>query len=95
MKNKKETTQNILKEKTKEDNKIINQIKESLDDLRPFLNMDGGDIEFIKYEEGYLYVKLTGACAMCGFQDVTLKDNIEEYLKEEIKELKGVINVSL
>jgi len=74
---------------------IILKIQELLDDIRPFLNMDGGDIEFIKYEEGYLYVKLTGACAMCGFQDITLKDNIEAYLKEDIKELKGVINVSL
>ena len=74
---------------------IILKIQELLDDIRPFLNMDGGDIELIKYEEGYLYVKLTGACAMCGFQDITLKDNIEAYLKEDIKELKGVINVSL
>ncbi len=75
------------------DNK--DKIKEAIDDLRPFLNMDGGDIEFIKYEDGYVYVKLTGACANCGFQDVTLKDNIEEYLKEEVEDLKGVINVEL
>jgi len=78
-----------------EKEEIINKIKEELEDLRPFLNMDGGDIEFIKYEDGYLYVKLTGACAMCGYQDITLKDNIEAYLKEDIKELKGVINVEL
>jgi len=57
--------------------------------------MEGGDIEFIKYEDGYLYVKLTGACAMCGFQDITLKDNIETYLKEDIPDLQGVINVEL
>ncbi len=77
-----------------EEEKII-KIKEQLDDIRPFLNMDGGDIEFIKYEDDYLYVKLTGACAMCGFQDVTLKDNIEAFLKEEVPDLKGVINLSL
>ena len=53
----------------------INQVKELLDDIRPFLNMEGGDIEFIKLEDDYVYVKLTGACAMCGYQDVTLKDN--------------------
>ncbi len=74
---------------------VENKIKEELEDLRLFLNMDGGDIEFIKYEENYLYVKLTGACAMCGYQDITLKDNIEAYLKEEIPELEGVINVGL
>lgn len=76
-------------------NDIIAHIKEELEDLRPFLNMDGGDIEFIKYEDCYVYVKLTGACAMCGFQDITLKDNIEAYLQEEIPEIKGVINVEL
>ena len=46
----------------------INQVKELLDDIRPFLNMEGGDIEFIKLEDDYVYVKLTGACAMCGYQ---------------------------
>ena len=75
--------------------KNIEKIKELLDDIRPFLNMEGGDIEFIKYDDGYVYVKLTGACAMCTNQDVTLKENIEAYLKEEIKDIKEVINVSL
>ena len=71
------------------------KINELIEDLRPFLNMDGGDIEFIKYEDGYVYVKLTGACAHCGYQDVTIKDNIESYLKEEVPNLKGVINIDL
>ncbi len=71
------------------------KINDLLEEIRPFLNMDGGDIEFIKYEENFVYVKLTGACAMCGYQDITIKENIEEYLKEEIPEIKGVVNVSL
>ena len=75
--------------------KIEERINNVLDKLRPFLVNDGGDIEFIKYEDGYLYVKLTGACAMCGYQDITLKETIESYLKEEITELKGVIKVEL
>ena len=79
----------------KNNEEIIQKIKEQLDDIRPFLNMDGGDIEFIKYEDDFLYVKLSGACAMCGYQDITLKDNIEAFLKEEIPQLKGVINVEL
>ena len=73
----------------------INQVKELLDDIRPFLNMEGGDIEFIKLEDDYVYVKLTGACAMCGYQDVTLKDNILAYIQEDMKEIKGIINVEL
>ena len=73
----------------------IEKIKNLLDDIRPFLNMEGGDIEFIKYEDNYVYIKLTGACANCSYQDVTIKENIESYLKEELPEIKGVVNVSL
>ena len=71
------------------------KINDLLDDIRPFLNMEGGDIELIKYEDNYVYIKLSGACANCGYQDVTIKENIESYLKEEIPEIKGVVNVSL
>ena len=71
------------------------KLKELLEEIRPFLNLDGGDIEYIKYEDGYLYVKMSGACAGCSFLDVTLKDNIEAYLKESVENLKGVINVNL
>lgn len=75
--------------------KTIQKIQELLDDIRPFLNMEGGDVKFLKYEDNYVYIKLTGACANCGFQDFTIKDNIESYLKEEIPEIKGVVNISL
>ena len=71
------------------------KLKELLEEIRPFLNLDGGDIEYIKYEDGYLYVKMSGACAGCSFLDVTLKDNIEAYLKESVENLKGVIKLNL
>ena len=71
------------------------KIKELLENIRPYLNMDGGDINFIKYEDGYVYVKLTGACADCLGQDQTIKGGIEEMLKSEIPEIKEVINVAL
>lgn len=71
------------------------KIQNLLDDIRPFLNLEGGDIEFIKYEDNYVYIKLTGACAMCGYQDDTTKNGIESYLMEELPEIKGVINVNL
>lgn len=74
---------------------MIDQIKEKIEDIRVFLNIEGGDIEFIKYEDGYVYVKMLGQCTNCGFLDVTLKDTIESYLKEEIPEIEGVINVTL
>ncbi len=71
------------------------KIKELLEDLRPLLNQDGGDIEFIRFEEGYVYIKLTGTCAHCGFQDETIYYGIESYLKEQVPDVIGVINVEL
>ena len=73
----------------------INKILEMLDDIRPYLNMEGGDISFVKYEKGYVYVKLAGACAHCMSQDQTLNDGILLMLQEEIPEIKGIIDVSL
>ena len=61
-----------------------------LDRIRPFLINDGGNIEFIKYEDNIVYVKMTGACADCSMIDVTLKDGIEEIIINEIPEVKEV-----
>ena len=74
---------------------IEEKVKEILDKIKPFLVNDGGDVTFIKYEDGYVYVKLSGACAGCSFLDITLKETVESYLQEEIPEIKGVINVDL
>ena len=57
--------------------------------------MEGGDISFVKFEEGYVYVKLLGACAHCISQDETLNEGILFMLQEEIPEIKGIINVLL
>ena len=80
-------------ETTKEE--TINKIKELLDTIRPYLNMDGGDVEFIEYKDNIVYVKLTGACQACLFSDDTIKNGLYETLKEEIPEIEGVINVKL
>lgn len=73
---------------------IENKINEILDKLRPFLINDGGNIEFIKFEDGIVYVKMTGACAGCSLIDVTLKDGIEEALINEIPEVLAVVNIN-
>ncbi len=75
--------------------KLEEKIKELIDDLRIYLNMDGGDIEFIKYEKNILYVRLTGACADCLMQNETLNDSILNSIKEEVPEIKEIINVEL
>lgn len=83
-------------EKITQENKNNEQIiKEIIEDIRPYLNSDGGDIEFIKYEDNYVFVKLYGACSHCGYQDFTLNDNILEIIKEKIPEVIAVINVEI
>lgn len=72
-----------------------NKIKNLLNDLRPFLNIDGGDIEFIKYDKNILYIKLIGNCAHCLMQDDTINNGILKMLQEEIPEIKEIINVNL
>ena len=76
-------------------NETINKIKELLDTLRPYLNMDGGDVEYIDYKDNIVYVKLTGACAACMFSDDTIKNGLYETIKAEIPEVEGVINVTV
>ena len=73
--------------------KTEKRIKEIIDSIRPFLMNDGGDIEYLKYEDNIVYVHLTGACANCSIIDMTLKDGIESTIKEEVPEVKAVINV--
>lgn len=72
----------------------IDKIKEVIDMLRPFLINDGGDIEFIKYEDNIVYIKMNGACADCELLDITLKDGIEAAIQEEVPEVREVINLS-
>ena len=61
-----------------------------IDKMRPFLVSDGGNIEFVKYEDNIVYVKMMGACAECALIDVTLKEGIEEIIVSEIPEVKEV-----
>lgn len=72
---------------------IEDKIKEVIDNLRPYLISDGGNVEYVKYEDGIVYIKMQGACANCGLVDVTIKDGIEAVLMDEIPEIKGVINI--
>ena len=81
--------------KSYETNTKENDIIEIINDLRFYLNADGGDIEYLKYEDDYVYVKLYGACSHCGFQDVTLNDNILLVIQEKYPDVKGVINVEI
>ncbi|MCR5231587.1 MAG: NifU family protein [Acholeplasmatales bacterium] len=79
------------KERTSEE--ILKEIMKVLDKIRPYLNSEGGDLEFIKFEDGIVYVKMMGACQDCGALDSTLTDGIEALLMEYVPEVIGVRNV--
>jgi Fe-S cluster biogenesis protein NfuA len=70
------------------------QVKTALENVRPSLQADGGDVEFVSVtEDGLVSVKLTGACGGCPMAQMTLKMGIENYLKKEVPEVSSVIGV--
>lgn len=70
------------------------KIIEIINRLKPFLINDGGNIEFVKYENHIVYIQMMGACANCAMLDLTLKDGIEAAIKEEVPEVTEVINLT-
>ena len=71
------------------------KIRTLIDKVRPFLVADGGNIEFIKFENGIVYVQMMGACENCPMLDLTLKDGIEDLIINEIPEVIEVKNISV
>lgn len=68
------------------------KVKKALDDMRPQLQADGGDLEFISLEDGgKVHVKLTGACGSCPMATMTLKMGVERYLKDNLPEVTEVV----
>ena len=63
-----------------------------LNRIRPYLQNDGGDVVFKRYENGVVYVSLTGACSDCPLIDNTLEGGIEEAIINEIPEVIKVVN---
>ena len=72
---------------------VKEKIEETLKQIRPALQADGGDVEFIDEKDGVVKLKLKGACAGCPMSQMTLKLGIEKVLKERVPEVKEVISV--
>lgn len=72
----------------------IEQINLVIDKIKPYLNSEGGDIEFVKFENGIVYVRMMGACLDCMMLDDTLKDGVEAMLMDEVPGVIGVENVT-
>ncbi len=84
----------FMSKKTTKNSEVEKKIIDILNHLKPFLISDGGNVEFIKYEDNIVYISLGGACAECQMLDLTLKDGIEATIMEEIPEVKAVVNIS-
>ncbi|HHU51722.1 MAG TPA: NifU family protein [Firmicutes bacterium] len=70
------------------------KVEKTLEQIRPSLQADGGDVELIDVTaDGIVQVKLTGACSGCPMSTLTLKNGIERLLKQEIPEVKEVQQV--
>ncbi len=70
------------------------KIIETIDKIRPFLISDGGNIEFVKFEDGIVYIKMLGHCSECPLIDTTLKDSIEVAIINEVPEVVEVRNIN-
>lgn len=73
---------------------IEEQIIAVLNVIRPYLNNDGGDIEFVRFDEGVVYVRMLGACAGCMSLDQTLNEGVREILVENIPGVIEVVNIA-
>jgi len=69
---------------------IENRVQKALEELRPNLQADGGDVQFVAVENGVVRVKLKGACAGCPMSSMTVQWGIENFLKKKIPEITKV-----
>jgi Fe-S cluster biogenesis protein NfuA len=72
---------------------VREKVEKAIDEIRPFLQADGGNIELVDVQEGIVKVKLVGACGSCPMSQLTLKRGVEARLKAQIPEVKEVIAV--
>ena len=68
-------------------------VKSALEEVRKFLQADGGDVELVKVEGNKVHVRLTGACSGCPMRTMTLKNGIEKMIKERVPEVEEVVSV--
>jgi Fe-S cluster biogenesis protein NfuA len=69
---------------------IEDRVQKALEELRPNLQADGGDVQFVAVEKGIVKVKLKGACAGCPMSSMTVQWGIENFLKKKVPEILKV-----
>lgn len=81
---------------TPEEKKVLEEkVKEVIQQIRPYLQRDGGDLEFVSLsDDKVVYVQLQGQCGSCPYSQMTLKNGVEAAIKEEIPEIVSVENIA-
>ena len=85
-----EITETIIPEDQKQREELIGRINHTLNKLRPYIQADGGDIQFEDYQDGIVTVSMLGACAGCMAIGSTLTDGVEALLIDEVPEVQQV-----
>jgi Fe-S cluster biogenesis protein NfuA len=74
---------------------LTSNVEKALEEIRPFLNSDGGDISLISIEDGkHVKVRLEGACVGCSVNQMTLKIGVETTIKKFAPQIETVININ-
>tara|TARA_B100000929_G_scaffold123756_1_gene97951 strand:+ start:45 stop:290 length:246 start_codon:yes stop_codon:yes gene_type:complete len=74
---------------------LKDRIEKALDEIRPFLENDGGDISLIEVENKTVKVRFEGTCTTCSVNQMTLKTGVEMTIKKYAPEIENVINIGI
>ena len=69
---------------------MLEEVKNALEEIRPMLQADGGDVKLVEVKDGVVRLKLIGACSGCAMAKMTLRMGIEKKLREKVPQIKGV-----
>ena len=72
---------------------LLNNIENALEEIRPYLKNDGGDISLISVKKNIVKVKFEGACSTCTVNQMTLKSGVEMIIKKHVPEIQKVVSV--
>lgn len=73
--------------------KVLSNIEKALDEIRPYLLKDGGDISFVSLDEDVVNIKFHGACIGCNVNQMTLKNGVEATIQKYAPQIKRVVEV--
>ena len=71
------------------------RVLKGLDEIRPYLQSDGGDINLVDISDGVVKVQFTGSCVSCSVNQMTLRSGVEMTIKKHAPEIREVINLGL